>query len=109
MRSRLILHPTKFYSSPIDRVAYYFLMHSIVFINSGLSLIETCYILIRRLLHSLVHFIGIKPRIILALFEPCLEGHYIDVLIKPEMCCLYNTVDRFYQCQYIFVRVVCFK
>ena len=37
VRSRLIVHPTKSSSSPIDWAAYYFLMHSILFINYGLS------------------------------------------------------------------------
>ena len=36
-RSRSIVHPDKSYSSPIDPVTYYFLMYSIVLINSGLS------------------------------------------------------------------------
>ena len=37
MRPRFIVHTAKSSSSPIGRVEYYFLMHSRLFINSGLS------------------------------------------------------------------------
>ena len=37
----LVVHPMKYYSSPIDWVAYSFLMYSIIFINSGLSPISS--------------------------------------------------------------------
>ena len=33
--SRLTVHPTKSYNSPIGQSEYYFLVYSIVFINSG--------------------------------------------------------------------------
>ena len=36
VRSRLIIHHAKSYSSPIDSIIYYFLIHSIVSINTGL-------------------------------------------------------------------------
>ena len=41
MRSRLIVNPTKSSSWPIDIVTYYFLIHSIPFINLGLSSIPS--------------------------------------------------------------------
>ena len=37
MRSRLIAHSTKSSSSPVDLFAHYFLVHSIISINYGLS------------------------------------------------------------------------
>ena len=40
MTSLLILHPKKSSSSSIDQVTYYFLIHSIVFVNAGLSTID---------------------------------------------------------------------
>ena len=40
MRSRLIAHLMNSYSSPIDKVTYYFLMYSSVFIDARLSLIS---------------------------------------------------------------------
>ena len=41
MRSRLIVNPKKSYSLPIDQFTYYLLVHSIVFMNSGLYLISS--------------------------------------------------------------------
>ena len=40
VRSRLIVHPKNSSSSPVKRVTYYFLMHSTVLINAGLSPID---------------------------------------------------------------------
>ena len=37
----LIVHPMKSYSSPIDQSTYYFLIHLIVSINCGLSMIAS--------------------------------------------------------------------
>ena len=39
MRAHLIVHPTKSFSPPFDQVAYYLLVHLIVFINSCLCII----------------------------------------------------------------------
>ena len=41
VRSCFIVHPKKSSNSPIDRVAYSFLVHLIEFINDGLSSIES--------------------------------------------------------------------
>ena len=41
VRSRWIVNPKKSFSWPIDWVVYYLLMHSIVSINDGLSLIAS--------------------------------------------------------------------
>ena len=50
-----------------------------------------------------------KKSISIELFEYHLEGNSIDVLLEPSTCCLYNTIDRLNQFQYIFIRIVFFN
>ena len=110
VRSRLIVHTMKSSSSPIDQVAYYFLLYSIISINAGLYPIEIVsytYTVTIAVLSSFTLY-TIQGSV-LHFFEPRLEVHYLDVFLEPATCWLYKTVDRFYQGRYIFVRIVCFK
>ena len=84
VRSRLIAHLMNSYSSPIDKVTYYFLMYSSVFIDARLSLISIVAYTYTMIIIVLGSFnLYKKTSIILDFFKSWLESYCLGIFLEP--------------------------
>ena len=110
VRSHLIVHPMSSYSSNTERVLYSLLVHSIVSINDGFYLIDNVSSTYTMIIAVPGSFTLYKIQgTVLHCFNPSSWVNFLDVFLKQTTCCLYETVDIFYQCQYVFVLIIIFK
>ena len=113
VRSHLIVHPMSSYSSNTERVLYSLLVHSIVSINDDFYLIDNVSSTYTMIIAVPGSFTLYKIQgTVLHCFNPASWVNFLDVFLKQTTCCLYETVDIFYQCQYIsmfvlFLRYFC--